>query len=84
MQTACFPSPAGLPSPGLKALIEPRMAGMVTAVDFAAETGMALRTVQKLAKDGRLDAIWAPWCHMWLICESEVRRFASMQGVAHE
>lgn len=84
MQTACFPNPAEPCGPGVSALIEPRMAGMVTAPDFAAEAGLSLRTVQQKAKHGELDAVWAPWCRMWLINEDEIRRFTSRQGVGHE
>ena len=49
---------------------------MMTPTEFAESTGLALRTVQKWAQTGRIEAVKLKGCGCWLIPKSEANRIA--------
>lgn len=65
-----------IPAASLKAVEDPATCGLVTCADFADATGLAVRTVQKMAQTGRIEATKPSWCGQWMIPASEVFRIS--------
>ncbi|MCR5256934.1 MAG: helix-turn-helix domain-containing protein [Desulfovibrio sp.] len=73
-----------VPAASLKAVEDPATCGLVTCADFADATGLAVRTVQKMAQTGRIEATKPSWCRQWMIPASEaVRVSAELEEVRH-
>lgn len=74
-----------IPVASLKAVEDPATCGLVTCADFADATGLAVRTVQKMAQTGRIEATKPSWCGQWMIPAAEVFRIsAELEDMRHD
>ncbi len=78
-------SEALTPAPIPATVKDPSLNGLVTTRDAAAVTGLNVRTIEKMAQSGRIEASKPSWARgQWLIPIGEVQRVADeMEALRH-